>query len=409
MVRKSLGAALLAAAIAVGGPVVAQPAGQVQSGITLTPAERTALLPLKQAVDARDWTTAASLVPTSRAAVRSDSARYVVGRLQLDMAIATQNRAAQSEALIALLNNRTPSPQERADLLRRYAALAFDAGNFNGADGSLRSALELAPNDPETLSMLVQVSRTRNNEAQALTYLQRAVRAAAASRRPLPESRYKMGLAMAEQAGQRALALEVAREFIAAYPTPPNWRDVLIVFRTVGTVDPAQVLDAMRLMRAAGALTGERDYVAVATALDQAGLPAEAKAVIDEGVERRHVTASDAVPRALVTGANPRIARERTGLAGQIAQARAATATATQARTVADTLLSHGRYADAAELYRVALTRVGEDPGLLNTRLGIALAMAGQRAEAEAALQAVTGPHADLAALWAIWVARRNA
>ena len=149
--------------------------------------------------------------------------------------------------------------------------------------------------------------------------------------------------------------------------------------------------------------------MALATALDQAGLPAEAKAVIDEGVTRRIVSANDSAPRALLTSTGPRITRERSALAGQLSQARAATATATQARTVADTLLAHGRHAEAAELYRLALGRTGEDPGLLNTRLGIALAMAGQRAEAEAAFRAASGPYADLAGLWGIWLARQPA
>jgi Flp pilus assembly protein TadD len=85
------------------------------------------------------------------------------------------------------------------------------------------------------------------------------------------------------------------------------------------------------------------------------------------------------------------------------------TGTATQARTAGDALLSLGRNAEAAEMYRLALTRVGEDPELVNTRLGIALARAGQRAEAEAAFRAVTGSRAELAALWQVWLARPSA
>jgi hypothetical protein len=60
-------------------------------------------------------------------------------------------------------------------------------------------------------------------------------------------------------------------------------------------------------------------------------------------------------------------------------------------------------------MYRLGLTRVGEDPGLLNMRLGIALAQAGQRAEAETAFRAVTGSGTELAALWQVWLARRAA
>ena len=54
-----------------------------------------------------------------------------------------------------------------------------------------------------------------------------------------------------------------------------------------------------------------------------------------------------------------------------------------------------------------ALQKGGEDANLVNTRLGAALALAGRRAEAEAAFRAVTGPRADLAGFWLAWLARR--
>ena len=47
------------------------------------------------------------------------------------------------------------------------------------------------------------------------------------------------------------------------------------------------------------------------------------------------------------------------------------------------------------------------DANLVNTRLGIALSMAGQRADAEAAFRKVTGVRAPLANLWIAWLAMR--
>lgn len=408
MKRMKIGLALCAA-MAFGGIAAAQPPQPVPGVYTLSPAERAALAPIKQAIDARDWAGASALIPAARAALRGNDARYVLARLELDIAIGSGNRAAQGDAISKVLETRRASADEQAELLRQYAGIAYDRGDLNAADGSLTRALQLAPEDPEILIMLAQLNRNRNNTPQALGFFQRATRAAATTGRRFPENRYRVALAMAEQSGQRPVALEIARNYIAAYPSPGNWRDALIVFRTVGAIDPNQAIDVWRLMRASGALAGERDWIAAAQAFDQAGLPAEAKAVLEEGTRRRMLSASDAAPRALLGAVTTRATRERGTLTGQMTQARAATATATQARTVADALLSHGRHAEAAEFYRLALGRVGEDPGLLNTRLGIALAMAGQRAEAEAALRAVSGPYAELAALWAIWLANRPA
>jgi Flp pilus assembly protein TadD len=76
---------------------------------------------------------------------------------------------------------------------------------------------------------------------------------------------------------------------------------------------------------------------------------------------------------------------------------------------VGDAVYSYGDYAQAAELYRAALQKGGQDANLVNTRLGAALAMAGQRAEAETAFRSVTGPRAELAQLWLVWLSGRHA
>ena len=102
-----------------------------------------------------------------------------------------------------------------------------------------------------------------------------------------------------------------------------------------------------------------------------------------------------------------RAQRDQAGLAGEARQAQAA-ANGRYARNIGDTYYGLGRYAEAVQMYRLAQTKGGEDANLINTRIGMALASAGQRAEAETALRAVTGTRADLAKLWLAWLARRT-
>jgi hypothetical protein len=75
---------------------------------------------------------------------------------------------------------------------------------------------------------------------------------------------------------------------------------------------------------------------------------------------------------------------------------------------MADVYAGYRDYAKAADLYRVALQKGGVDANLVNTRLGIALAMGGQRADAEAAFGKVAGVRAPLANLWRAWLAMRT-
>src|SRR4030095_15728028 len=124
------------------------------------------------------------------------------------------------------------------------------------------------------------------------------------------------------------------------------------------------------------------------------------------GVRRGLLEATEPRVRQQTAEINRQATAERTALGRRRTEALAA-ATGAPARAAADALFGRGDYAEAAELYQAALQKGGEDANLVNTRLGAALALAGRRAEAEAAFRAVTGPRADLAGFWLAWLARR--
>ena len=199
-----------------------------------------------------------------------------------------------------------------------------------------------------------------------------------------------------------------ARGLVTQYPSRLNWRDALLAYRDLAAPDPTLDLDIRRLARATEALLGERDYTENAEALNRANMVGDAKAVLDEGVSRSMLDAAKPAVAQLIATVNRRVTADRAGLARLRTQAQAA-ATGAAARAAADAHYGYGQYAEAAELYRLALQKGGEDANLINVRLGAALALAGRRPEAEAALRAVTGPRADLAGFWLAWLARRPA
>ena len=71
---------------------------------------------------------------------------------------------------------------------------------------------------------------------------------------------------------------------------------------------------------------------------------------------------------------------------------------------IGDRYAAMGSNAKAVELYRAALSKPGTDAGIANLHMGMALARAGDKAGAVAALNAVTGPRADIARLWLTYV-----
>ncbi|MDB5667539.1 MAG: hypothetical protein JWL74_489 [Alphaproteobacteria bacterium] len=400
-------AGIFAAATASVSPAVAQPGvATPQAGLTFTREERTALAPVAQALTTRNWAAAAAALPAAQAASLSPSARYAVGRFELDLGRGTVNAEQQLRGIERILSSGSARPGEIAALLQLQAQIYNDRREYERAEGALNRLAQLQPNDPDTLALLGQLSRTRENSAQALTLFRRSLAASDAAGRRVPESRYKLALALALQGNQRESTADLARRLVAAYPSATNWRDALLSYRDVAQLDAASTLDLWRLLRASGALAGERDYLAAANAFDQANLAGEAKAVLDAGVASNMLRASEGLTRTLITRVDGRATTERGGLAARVATGRSA-ATGAPARTAADLLLAHGRHAEAAELYRLAATKGGEDSDLVNLRLGEALALAGQTVEAQAALQAVAGQRAELARLWLTWLAQR--
>jgi hypothetical protein len=136
-------------------------------------------------------------------------------------------------------------------------------------------------------------------------------------------------------------------------------------------------------------------------------MAAEGKAVLDEGVSARMVDPAEARFKALIAASGKAGTTQRAGLAARQAKALAGTSGA-EALSVADASFAAGDHGKAAELYAAAVQKGGVDTNLANNRLGMALALAGRRPEAEAALRSVTGPRAQLASLWLTWLAQRG-
>jgi tetratricopeptide (TPR) repeat protein len=385
--------------------------------LTLSSAERAALQALQAAAGGYDRMAQDAALAAARPVVQGADARFAFAHYQFIIGRARNDAQMQGQAVDMLVESGLVSASELPPLVANQASRAYQAGENQRLERLLARLVEMQPNDPAVLADYAQFTAGRIINASAsaaaqyrtsaVGLFQRALAAHLAAGRPAPESWYQRALALAFDGRMAQPAISLARDLVSFYPTPLNWRDALNVYRQSVPPDPALELDVRRLMRATESLTGERDHIETAQALAAASLHGEAKSVLDEGVARGMLDSGEAIVRQLVTASTRRATQERTGLARLRTQALAA-ATGAQARAAGDAHFGQGQYAEAAELYRAALQKGGEDTNLVNSRLGAALALAGQRAEAEGAFRAVTGPRADLAAFWLAWLARRT-
>lgn len=394
------GASLVPAAVSAqrnAAPAVAYP--------NVSRAEYDALTALEAALAARNYSAAAGALATAQSAARGSDARFYLAGLQLRYARESGNAPALASAVDALIASGRLSGAQLAPLYVSQGAAAAGNGKREAAEAAYTRAFELAPT-ADTAIALARIKLDRRKNAEAVALIDQAVQLRRATGQPVPESWLRRGASQSMMSNLPAPAMSFSRQLVAAYPSPENWRDAVLTYRELAKPDAAGQLDAMRLLRLSRGLAGERDYLEAAQTFDTAGLAAESRSVLDEGVNTRMVDPAKATFKEAIANAARKATAEKAKLSTLQASATAA-ATGAPALQAGDVFLGAGNYAAAADLFRAALQKGSVDPNVATTRLGTALALAGRKAEAEAAFRAVTGPRADLAALWLVWLGQR--
>jgi tetratricopeptide (TPR) repeat protein len=404
----AIAAALAVGAACSGAPALAQKKGEekAQPKLNLSKAARPHIAALQTAVGAGDAAGYQTSLAAAQAAAATPDDRYIIARLQLLHAQKTKDDALKLAATDAAIRS-GGAPAEELPLLYRVLGTAqYTAKNYEAAATAFEKLAELQPNNPESIALLADARSKQNRPGDALGAIERAIAAQKAAGQKVSENWYRLGLRYAIESKQPARATGFSRDLLAAYPSPTNWRDSLIVYRDAANLDKDSSLDLMRLMRATKSLKGDADYYELGDLLEDRGLPGETKALIDEGIAARAIDSNKPIFKNMLSAAAGKVSEDRASLAAAEKKA-AADATGKAALVTADAYFGYGEYAKAAALYRTALQKGSVDANLVNTRLGIALAYAGQKAEAEAAFKAVTGARAEIASFWMLWLAQR--
>ncbi len=418
---KSMTRFAIAAAVVAGSAVVLSPISEASAAkkkekeqtatsttgrtFVLGKEAKVALKALETAVKAKDNAAYAAALPAATTASTTPDEKYVLAKFKLEHALNTNDTAAQIAALDEVLASGAVDATEAPKIHQSLAILAFNAGNWQRSHDEFAQVVRAEPANSEAIVNLALTKIKMKKDAEALPLLRQAIAANKAANKPVPETWYRNALQIA-YAARNPDSIALAREVMTAYPNAENWRNALVVYRDSVRADDTANLDTLRLMRASKALT-KTEYYSLATAANQAGLPGEAKAVLDEAVASNVGKTSDESYRYIMGSVSAKVGEDRAALAGLEGRASSAP-TGRLAYRTADAYLGYGEYGKAAALYRTALSRGGADVdrNLVNLHLGIALALSGDKAGATTAFQAVTGPRAALAAFWMDWLSR---
>lgn len=382
----------------------AQTTEPVQRKLNVSKAALKPISELQAAVNSNDTATIPAKLAAAQAVAKSPEEKYLVARLQLKAAAAAKDDTAIAAAIEAMIASGGVEQAQTPLLYLTLGKVQHKGQQYPQAAASFEKALALNPANTDALVLLAETRKSQGQVNDAVALLQRAVQAKLGAGQKAEESWYKRAIALAYEA-KLPSAIDLSRQWVAAYPTPANWRDALRVYRQIGNTDEAATLDALRLARATGALAGDSDFQIFAINANGPS-PGEARAVIDEAIAAKQIDPNKPPFKDIVAILKTNRAMSRDALPGLAKEAQAAPAAKLAVRT-GDAYYGYGEYTQAAELYRAALSKTGADANLINLHLGMALARAGDKAGATAALNAVAGPQTQLAKFWLVYVATR--
>lgn len=400
----ALGFALALGTVAGTGLIATPVVAKSQKPPKLSKEVQSALAEAQKLQGAGDLAGAAAKAAEGLAAAKTPDDKFFSGSIGYNIAAARQDNAGLEQATKAMLESGKAPEEMKKPLMKNLGAFALQRKDYAGALAQFKALAAAYPDDADITVSLAELYQANRQSGEAVTTLQKAIEGKKASGQAVPETWYKRMLGIAYDAKRVDLAVPASLELVKAFPSKDNWRDSLIIFRDSAKLDDQATLDLMRLMRAAGALKGESDYYEYANSAYMKGLPGEAKAVIDEGIAIKALSPGKQAFSELSKLSGAKVDQDKASLPKLATQSKSA-ANGKLALATADAYLGYNEFAKAAELYQVALAKGGVDANTVNTRLGIALARAGQKAEAQASFAKVTSePRATIAKYWQTWL-----
>lgn len=364
---------------------------------------------------AADFSAARPLIPAMLAAAVSNDEKDSAGNMLLQVGQNLRDAALQRQGIEMMLASGKVAPENQGQYYYYVGNFALQMRDFPAGRTALRQAIALGFTPPQAASdpaidprtQVLQSLFLERNFAELLPAADQLLTTAGAGA-AVPELWLTYGLQGAIETQNAEGAARFSVPLVQQYPTPRNVRNAVRVALTQGGVRNGPVMaDAMRLLYEANAMTTEADVVAYISSIDARLMANEVLRVLERSSSTNVIPTSDAFHTQNFAVATERAPTERRDAPGLLADARRA-ATGLEAYEAGEIYMSLGDYAQAEELYELALSKGSQDRDRDLMRQAIAEYRGGKKAEASATFAQVGGARARLAALWQAFIASQG-
>lgn len=361
------------------------------------------IMAIQEAGVAKDWATMKTLIDEARGKAKSKDDKCLVERFALQHASNTGNMAASMAAVKAAHANGLPDKMAATSYLQ-IGQLEYQNQNYATAATAFMAAIALDPSSDSAL-WLADTRAKQGQPEGALSDIAKAIKLRGEGAE-VPNDWYARAVTIAYQARTSA-GVDLARQWVVAYPTPTNWRDAIILGIDTLSLNERATLDMLRLEEQVGALDNVGQIKAFSEVLLLTGFAAEASDVLKKKTAEGLLEASDRNVKELLATAKTNMIGDRESIEKSAAAAMAK-GKSDIVLQLAENYIGYGEYQASADLARKALGMSGVNNDRGNLRLGVALALAGDKAGAVEALSKATGNWGEVAKYWLAYLATQG-
>lgn len=386
----------------------------VTSGAAAAPAKQTAREQIGKPVEAAEQLVKQkkpkeALAKLGEADAVPDKSPYEVYIIEATRAVADIDSAdypAAIKALEAVLSTGVLPPAEALQRRATLVELAYQGKDYPAVVSDAERYYEAGGEDAGPRLLMAQAYYLQNDFADAARISRVVLQDEQKAGKPPSESVLQMLASSDYKQKDEAGYIDAMKQLVAAHPKQQYWVELLAALRRRPGFADRLTLDFDRLMAAVGAMERPEQYMEAAQLALEAGLPGDAKTLLDKGYAAGVLGNGAGVERQrrLADMAKRESAGDDDGLARLAREAETA-ATGFSWIKLGDAYASYGRYDSAIEAYQKGIAKGGlthADDAQLH--LGLAYLAAKQGEKAKAALAAVSAADGtrDLAQLWLI-------
>ena len=364
-------------------------------------------------MDANDYAGALVLIKQAQALPNQTGIdTYEINHFLAITAFNLNDHATADTAFEAMAESPDMPADDKPSMLHNAILFASEAKHD---DKVIKYAQELSalggPPDAPVLASLAQAYYHANDFPNAEAASLKAVAATPAGATP-NRGALEIALASELKLNKQDDAFKVLETIVTNFDESEEWGQLVDVSLSIKGMKDLDALNMYRLKIATRSANGPDDYTVMASLALQNGYPVEAQAALEAGLAAGKVTNSGK-SAAQLAEARGRAAKDRASLPAFEAAAVKSPNGELDVK-LAETLYGYGRYADAVTAAKRGLGKGGAktDANEANMIIGMALAMQGDTAGAQAALDNIkNGAPATMRAqhLWSLYVGRKYA